>query len=81
MKKQKTLNDFYQWLACCNLFYKYWEEVKAFCDEHHLLLTDFLGNMDAEKPETLFWFESSPSGIFTQAQEKYTNWLNDENKQ
>lgn len=77
MNNKKTLDDFYFWLARCGIFHQYWHAVKIFCENKQILLTDFMGNMDANNPDTLFWFEGSGSGKFAEAKEKYANWLNE----
>jgi hypothetical protein len=75
MANKKTIQIFMRWLASSGLFYKYWILVKLVCEENNILLSDYILNLDATNPESLFRIIEHQSDLFRDAKEKYTNWL------
>lgn len=72
---KKSFQDFALWLARCGIFFDYWGAVQEFCAANRLRLSDFVGNMNANNPDTLFWFDTYDPKKFDGAKIKYTNWL------
>ncbi|MDH6308084.1 hypothetical protein M2451_002603 [Dysgonomonas sp. PFB1-18] len=73
----KTIKDFIWWLSVGGVFKRYWDNIEYFCNDKNVLVSDFIQNMDANKPDTLFWVAENELLFFKEAKEKYINWLKD----
>lgn len=73
-----TLNDFLWWLSVGGILNRYWSAIEYACWDKKMLQSDFIKQMDANKPETLF---DLPIGcgfiFFKEAKGKYINYLKD----
>ena len=49
-----TLNDFLWWLSVGGILNRYWSAIEYACWDKKMLQSDFIKQMDANKPETLF---------------------------
>ena len=74
----KILNDFLWWLSGGGILNRYWSAIKYACWDKKILQSDFIKQMDANKPETLFDLPIQCGFIFfKKAKEKYINYLKD----
>ena len=72
----KTLNDFLWWLSVSGMLDRYWPAIEYACWDKQILLSDFIKQMDANKPETLFDLPiRCGSNFFKEAKEKYISYL------
>lgn len=74
--KQPNLNDFLWWLSVSGILNRYWSAIEYACWDTKMLQSDFIKQMDANKPETLLDLPIKCGFIFfKEVKEKYINWL------
>ena len=65
----KTLNDFLWWLSVGGILNRYWSAIEYACWDKKILQSDFIKQMDANKPCGFIFFK--------EAKGKYINYLKD----
>lgn len=73
-----TLNDFLWWLSVGGILNRYWSAIEYACWDKKMLQSDFIKQMDANKPETLFDLPIKCGLIFfKEVKGKYISYLKD----